>query len=947
MNQNGDIESLNNFMVTPLIPVTEGETIKVGGYTGGVTYVSYSLLCTYNESGNFLSHYGDDENSGFKELSFTIPQGVAYIRVGTRTDTQYGLYYSKSYVNCDVIGKLLELEYKQSIKPNFFEYFYSNEPAKLYGINGYYTSTGFTQASGWKVTMLEPVEVGDIIITNTDVTGTLNAKHVLFNADADSPTSQILETIVPTDSVFVITQDMWDRGVRYISISYHNVETHMIRKITHVDVIQMSINSNKVDSIISSIGGLQSTETNLELSVNNTKDDYYVAGKTVSGVVNAGEYRNLATCKSAEFNVSSFNKLKFNGPTFVDNMAYGYALGHYTNPSDTTTWVTDFAKTFDITGELSIKEYEIDLTAYHYSTIFRVTVEVPPFYSSSFWCKAIQGESLLDKIPEVINSLDSEEVEAALSAKQGKVLNDKINTIPEIDFEEYYVFNASLESKVALKQSITLQSNGDSLEFRVASAEIIDTDQYSFISCDDFTMPSVSINKNGYLGISANTGGTQGWLFLNDATIGNVIGKLVKISYEENKIKVYVDRTVKKTIDSQGIIIIKSFGKTGSYPYVTFTLNTFKINGDSYSIKNNSLNFDNSHVEYINRIVGTLTPEEIEDFTIINRKIEIKKLDASNFSITVPLKNGRSVLHHFTHQYKVQNLVYGNGEVKENVLCADVWYPDTTLITDSLGNVYNIQGNLNFIYLVKSNEIGFENETQHVGAGHGCEVMDYQKFYADGKEFTPSELTEILECTTFRVVLKAYDYANDETQEHASGFSAPKLTNEGNLILTAIHTYDALYTMDNTIAFQNNLIIKRNEVRFSQLHGAMLQGNYPDFSSVLVENDNFDMNNYSYTALSEGSCVVTPIGNSSDLSINTLQMAQTAIINASMCSVKQYMVNTADDNEYIKMVFYTSPARLKMYFEPCKTEWNGLNESKTFNINDKISVNVVRKIECY
>ena len=110
LSKTGDVSSVSGFLVTPFIPVTVGETVKVGGYTGGSSY-NYSLMCLYKaDKSTLVGAYGNDDSSsgGFTELEMVIPSEAAYMRVGSRNDVGSIAYISRSYVHAKILSKLAE-----------------------------------------------------------------------------------------------------------------------------------------------------------------------------------------------------------------------------------------------------------------------------------------------------------------------------------------------------------------------------------------------------------------------------------------------------------------------------------------------------------------------------------------------------------------------------------------------------------------------------------------------------------------------------------------------------------------------------------------------------------------------------------------------------------------------------------------------------------------------
>ena len=332
-----------------------------------------------------------------------------------------------------------------------------------------------------------------------------------------------------------------------------------------------------------------------------------------------------------------------------------------------------------------------------------------------------------------------------------------------------------------------------------------------------------------------------------------------------------------------------------------------------------------------------------------NSPIRIHKIDSTHFYVAIYNSiSQKEVLHYFIHQDYSKTLNYGSGLTK-TIKCGDIWYPNR-IVYEGKGI---IQGNLNFIYLISStltsdSSSPFYKENSHVGAGHGGEIMEFQNFFADGKLLDLSAMNSDndLYCEEFVVRCKANNYAIDTSQPgFASEEATLKLDNNGEPILTAIHTYIATYKRNNNIIWDNNLLIKRNGLIFDQCHGGMCQGQYPEFNNVVVMNNNYDNNDY---IISGGATVCTPLYNSVNLYDNPFQTTQEVMLKGNIGFITQKMTQEGDryNNNYAKLVFFTSSGdeRLKIYMEPVKTTEQFPNDAETFNNEDIIKVHVERNI---
>lgn len=109
-----------------------------------------------------------------------------------------------------------------------------------------------------------------------------------------------------------------------------------------------------------------------------------------------------------EVALENVNYVRFLGGLFSSS-AYtsGYAFGHYTNPSDESTWVTDKSSGFDTDGsEFETKEYVIEVP--EGATHFRTTTAISriPELEQNFYCYLQSGSPAASK--DYVDSVKSE-----------------------------------------------------------------------------------------------------------------------------------------------------------------------------------------------------------------------------------------------------------------------------------------------------------------------------------------------------------------------------------------------------------------------------------------------------------------------------------------------------------------------------------------------------------
>lgn len=128
-----------------------------------------------------------------------------------------------------------------------------------------------------------------------------------------------------------------------------------------------------------------------------------------------------------EIELGDAKLVRFLGGWFTSSSyTSGYAFGHYTDPSDPTTWVTDKSSVFDTNAStLGTKEYIIVVP--EGATHFRTTTATGPVpaLAQNFYCYLQNGESVIDLIPKAKDNLITDDRANSLSASQGfKLLKD-------------------------------------------------------------------------------------------------------------------------------------------------------------------------------------------------------------------------------------------------------------------------------------------------------------------------------------------------------------------------------------------------------------------------------------------------------------------------------------------------------------------------------------------
>ena len=328
------------------------------------------------------------------------------------------------------------------------------------------------------------------------------------------------------------------------------------------------------------------------------------------------------------------------------------------------------------------------------------------------------------------------------------------------------------------------------------------------------------------------------------------------------------------------------------------------------------------------------------------KQIKIFKQAADTFKLFIDSNSGDTLCYIFKKEYKVwDSLPYTDGDgitqTATNVVSADYWNNDYICVRDgesNLSSTYILQGNTNFIYYT----VG---ATYHVGALHGCEVAEYRQFFVDGENLDIDGMAvgEMITGSSFRYVQRSKCYASAGTSNYYAN-TYPQLDTSGNPIVNCVHSMDCLFEVNNRVTIDNSLLIMRDNLKFVQCHGAMLESNYGKFSHVSVNNAEDTINAVSDAGVftAEGGSTIT-LNNTPDvLGTRVCMYGKGFFVKQEIVPFDPSMVSKCN----IMPTAYDN--RLKLYFMPVGTTTPGsVVAAETFNTGDSIKVRTIREIECH
>lgn len=429
----------------------------------------------------------------------------------------------------------------------------------------------------------------------------------------------------------------------------------------------------------------------------------------------------------------------------------------------------------------------------------------------------------LVELQEEVTELQEEVTE--LSDLVDDTVDEVNDVVPYVELVKKLGWSYKLngtDSEIVLNEPIVLSQDGDSLEIDLETNER-DTGSYAFATSGRTSKGGIAVGQN-VLWLSPDEGSDN--IYFN-TTLPSVAHQVIKVEYVSGDIKVYRNGTLLWTYTGQKTMSIYGFGHgwNGSYGYWEGVINSIKVNGAELNL-NTSATLTNTDLY---RQSGFLTDSQAAQ---LNPPIIVRKVSSTSFALDILNRgNGKYLTHTFSHNIgsrTIDNVEYN---------CMDIWNADD--IMDDGVSIF--QGNFNMVYKVGavngvSSSDASVNEDCNIGSTHGCEVIQFIKFFADGVEIDPVSLTEPLICSVFRIVQKSTCYVGDSSYDTGNSNNYPKVV-DGNMVVNGIHFADAVYRVDNRIKITNRFIQKRNSVQYSMMCAAMAQAHITDCSVDVILND--------------------------------------------------------------------------------------------------------------
>jgi hypothetical protein len=170
--------------------------------------------------------------------------------------------------------------------------------------------------------------------------------------------------------------------------------------------------------------------------------------------------------------------------------------------------------------------------------------------------------------------------------------------------------------------------------------------------------------------------------------------------------------------------------------------------------------------------------------------VEIVPTDSTKFNVFV-YNNEHWYRYYFLRKTTVKTIE------SYEITTMDCW--DVSIYNEDSENI--MQGNFNFIHSLATPT----GHAGYVGVGDGCAVIEWAKFYADGKPFVPGVTTERIKCSEFRYVTKIKQYLSADATKVTD--STPSLDEQGNPIIESYNMMDCIISATG-VHGRNRMIIQ-------------------------------------------------------------------------------------------------------------------------------------------
>lgn len=236
-----------------------------------------------------------------------------------------------------------------------------------------------------------------------------------------------------------------------------------------------------------------------------------------------------------------------------------------------------------------------------------------------------------------------------------------------------------------------------------------------------------------------------------------------------------------------------------------------------------------------------VTPTALPLF--LNYGVDVFIISENEFVVTSYHDNGEALQHHWLKNNKIPQY--------DNAWRASEIYHNNRQIA---------QGQFNWIHQIgynASSGLGFANEANHVGTGHGCETLLRCNFYIDGKQFEPSlSPGKTLKGSFFHFDISSVIYAADSARTAAEGWNGSNVVPKLPLIEASYHYMVGEIQRNSRTKNENQLAINRDNTIYARCYLAMHSGYPPYWDRIEIANIENTMNNYNQQPIFDSTAIL-------------------------------------------------------------------------------------------
>lgn len=258
---------------------------------------NYATIVFYNHAKEVVG-YIDSEDSALKEVEITetdIPENAKYYVVSVKA-TEIRQAYIKDWIvkNLTYVDKKIKnVEDEVASNSEFRDLFKKEETINsIEETDGYYRNYGdsykFVRSSGYKVSTLLPINIGDEFFVGTSIVSNASSTSCHVIADKDGNLIGLLESDTNNLTTYKITKQIYNKGARFVAFSFKESDEKTIIKSYYKKEIKSEVLYDKIH-VNDVYRGMASEAIKDKLLVMSKDIDIVLDGDSLTAFTNIGK----------------------------------------------------------------------------------------------------------------------------------------------------------------------------------------------------------------------------------------------------------------------------------------------------------------------------------------------------------------------------------------------------------------------------------------------------------------------------------------------------------------------------------------------------------------------------------------------------------------------------------------------------------------------------------